>query len=81
MFVCRGVDSLDFRAVWILSTRLLSVVKFVLRCSGLFVCSGAMGGPFGLSVSGVVIVVVIGIVRAQVSSTYKPEVEPLGILP
>ena len=50
MFVCRGVDSLHFRAVWILSTRLLSVVKFVLRCSGLFVCSGAMG-PHSAQVS------------------------------
>ena len=35
------VDSSHFRSVWILSTRLLSAVKFVLRWSGFFVCFGA----------------------------------------
>ena len=34
---CLGVDSFHFRAVWILSTRLLSVVDCVVRWSGLFV--------------------------------------------
>ena len=38
---CPGVDSFHFRSVWILSTRLLSAVKFVLRWSGFFVCFGA----------------------------------------
>ena len=33
---CPGVDSFHFRAAWILSTRLLSVVGFVLRWSGFF---------------------------------------------
>ena len=33
---CAVVDSFHFGAVWILSTRRLSVVRFVLRCCGFF---------------------------------------------
>ena len=44
---CPGVDSFHFRAAWILSTRLLSVVGFVLRWSGFFPleCPSAQVSP------------------------------------